>query len=50
MLKGIFRKTTGVLLLTVLLVAAGIFLVTELPIQLYPQTQRPRVRDRKSVV
>ena len=44
MLKGIFRKTTGVLLLTVLLVAAGVFLVTELPIQLYPQTQRPRVR------
>ena len=44
MLTGIFRKKTGVLLLTVLLCATGIFLVTQLPIQLYPQTQRPRVR------
>jgi HAE1 family hydrophobic/amphiphilic exporter-1 len=44
MLKGIFRKSTGVLLLALLLVAAGGYLVTELPIQLYPQTQRPRVR------
>ena len=44
MLNGIFRKKTGVLLLTVLLCAAGIFLMTQLPIQLYPQTQRPRVR------
>ncbi len=45
MLKGIFDKSTGVLLLAVLLVAAGAYLVTELPIQLYPQTQRPRVRS-----
>jgi HAE1 family hydrophobic/amphiphilic exporter-1 len=44
MLEGIFRKATGVVLLTVLLCATGVFLVTELPIQLYPQTQRPRVR------
>ena len=44
MLKGIFGKATGVILLTVLLCAAGAFLVTKLPIQLYPQTQRPRVR------
>jgi len=44
MLNGIFRKKTGVLLLAVLLCAAGLFLVTQLPIQLYPQTQRPRVR------
>ena len=44
MLDAIFRKTTGVLLLALLLVAAGGFLITELPIQLYPQTQRPRVR------
>ena len=44
MLQGIFRKSTGVLLLAVLLVAAGAYLVTKLPIQLYPQTQRPRVR------
>ena len=46
MLNGIFRKTTGVILLTVLLCLTGVFLVTELPIQLYPQTQRPRVRAR----
>jgi HAE1 family hydrophobic/amphiphilic exporter-1 len=46
MLGAIFRKTTGVILLTVLLFAAGVFLATELPIQLYPQTQRPRVRVR----
>jgi HAE1 family hydrophobic/amphiphilic exporter-1 len=44
MLDAIFRKTTGVLLLALLLVAAGGFLITELPVQLYPQTQRPRVR------
>ena len=44
MLNGIFRRATGVILLTVLLSVAGVFLVTELPIQLYPQTQRPRVR------
>ncbi len=30
--------------MTVLLCATGVFLVTQLPIQLYPQTQRPRVR------
>jgi multidrug efflux pump subunit AcrB len=44
MLRAIFRKTTGVILLAVLLVGAGAFLATQLPIQLYPQTQRPRVR------
>ncbi|MEE8590296.1 MAG: efflux RND transporter permease subunit, partial [Spirochaetia bacterium] len=44
MLNGIFRKKTGVYLLAVLLFATGVFLVTQLPIQLYPQTQRPRVR------
>lgn len=44
MLNGIFRKKTGVYLLAVLLCATGVFLVTQLPIQLYPQTQRPRVR------
>jgi len=44
MLDLIFRKTTGVLLLTAVLVALGVHLVLQLPIQLYPQTQRPRVR------
>jgi len=44
MLNGLFRKTTGFFLLALLLVGSGIYLVTQLPIQLYPQTQRPRVR------
>jgi HAE1 family hydrophobic/amphiphilic exporter-1 len=44
MLDLLFRKYTGVLLLTIVLVALGIVLVQRLPIQLYPQTQRPRVR------
>lgn len=44
MLHFLFRKYTGVVLLTVLLIALGIVLVQRLPIQLYPQTQRPRVR------
>lgn len=44
MLEMIFRRSRGVMLLALLLVATGVYLVTELPIQLYPQTQRPRVR------
>ena len=44
MLNGLFRKTTGFFLLALLLVGSGVYLVTRLPIQLYPQTQRPRVR------
>jgi len=43
-LKAIFKKRTGFLLLTVLLFVAGGLLVTQLPVQLYPQTRRPRVR------
>ena len=46
MLKAIFRKKTGFFLLTVLLCVTGGLLVTQLPVQLYPQTQRPRVRAR----
>lgn len=48
MLKFIFRRKTGFLLLFVILCAAGVFLVTRLPILLYPQTQRPRVFARIS--
>ena len=44
MLNFIFRKKTGFLLLVVLLCTVGVVLITRLPIQLYPQTQRPRVR------
>jgi len=44
MLGSIFRKSTGFILLTVILCAVGGLLVTQLPVQLYPQTRRPRVR------
>ncbi|HEB31081.1 MAG TPA: efflux RND transporter permease subunit [Spirochaetes bacterium] len=44
MLGSIFRKSTGFILLIVILCSAGGLLVTQLPIQLYPQTRRPRVR------
>jgi len=44
MLLYMFRKSIGFLLLFVLLCATGGLLVTRLPIQLYPQTRRPRVR------
>jgi HAE1 family hydrophobic/amphiphilic exporter-1 len=44
MLSAIFRKSTGFLLLTLMLCIAGVLLVSQLPIQLYPQTRRPRVR------
>jgi HAE1 family hydrophobic/amphiphilic exporter-1 len=44
MLSAIFRKSTGFLLLTLMLCIAGGLLVSQLPIQLYPQTRRPRVR------
>jgi len=45
-LTGIFSKKVGFLLLVVVLCLAGALLITQLPIQLYPQTQRPRVRAR----
>jgi HAE1 family hydrophobic/amphiphilic exporter-1 len=44
MLNAIFRKRTGFILLTVILCIAGGLLATQLPVQLYPQTRRPRVR------
>lgn len=44
MLDFIFRKKTGFLLLVILSCALGGVLISRLPIQLYPQTQRPRVR------
>jgi multidrug efflux pump subunit AcrB len=43
-LELIFRKRTGFLLLVVLLCVTGVLLITRLPVQLYPRTQRPRVR------
>lgn len=46
MLGQIFRRQSVFLLLVALLCALGAVLVTQLPVQLYPQTQRPRVSLR----
>ena len=46
MLELIFKKKTGFLLLVILLCVTGVLLITQLPVQLYPRTQRPRVRVR----
>lgn len=44
MLTFIFKKRTGFILLVVLLCTLGGLLITRLPVQLYPRTNRPRVR------
>lgn len=46
MLERIFRKRVAFLLLAAVLFGLGVVLVSQLPVQLYPQTQRPRVRVR----
>ena len=46
MLNSIFQRKTGFILLVLILCGAGVILMSRLPIQLYPQTQRPRVRAR----
>ncbi|ORC31147.1 hypothetical protein B4O97_17185 [Marispirochaeta aestuarii] len=46
MLRLIFKRQKVLILGFLLLCVLGIILVTELPVQLYPQTQRPRVRVR----
>lgn len=43
MLSLIFKKRVGVVLLFALLCAAGAVLVTQLSVQLYPRTNRPRL-------
>jgi HAE1 family hydrophobic/amphiphilic exporter-1 len=48
MLKLIFRKTTGFLVFSVLLCALGVWLATQLPVMMYPQTRRPMVTIRFS--
>ncbi|MCK5201038.1 MAG: efflux RND transporter permease subunit, partial [Spirochaetales bacterium] len=48
MLKWILSRQTAFFLLILILVGIGILLVSSLPVQLYPQTQRPRVRVRIS--
>ena len=40
----LFKRTTGILVLTVVLVATGLVLVTRLPTMMYPPTERARVR------
>lgn len=48
MLKWILSKQTAFFLLILILVGLGVLLLSMLPVQLYPQTQRPRVRVRIS--
>ncbi len=48
MLRWILSKQIAFFLLILILVSVGILLVSSLPVQLYPQTQRPRVRVRIS--
>ena len=47
-MQFIFRKRVGVLLLFVLVCAGGILSVTQLPVQLYPRTMRPRMNTTLS--
>jgi hydrophobic/amphiphilic exporter-1 (mainly G- bacteria), HAE1 family len=46
MLELIFQRRKVFLLFIILLAGLGLVLVTQLPVQLYPQTQRPRVSVR----
>jgi hydrophobic/amphiphilic exporter-1 (mainly G- bacteria), HAE1 family len=43
MLRFIFRKRVGVLLLFFIVCVGGFYSVTQLPVQLYPRTMRPRM-------
>ena len=44
MIRALFTRMTGFLVLAAVLLGAGIVLVSRLPIMMYPQTERPRVR------
>ncbi len=48
MLRFIFGKARGFLLLSLLLCALGAWLATQLPVMMYPQTRRPMVSVRFS--
>lgn len=48
MLSFIFRKTTGFIILSILLCALGLWAATQLPVMMYPQTRRPMVSIRFS--
>jgi len=44
MLDLIFRKSTGFLLIALLLTGAGLLVLSRLPVMMYPQTRRPQVQ------
>ncbi|MBN2736708.1 MAG: efflux RND transporter permease subunit [Spirochaetales bacterium] len=48
MLKGIFNRLVGFLLLSLILLGLGMYLVSRLPVMMYPQTRRPMVSIRIS--
>jgi hydrophobic/amphiphilic exporter-1 (mainly G- bacteria), HAE1 family len=46
MIQGLFKRSTGSVLLIVLIAATGAFVAGKLPVMMYPQTQRPQVTVR----
>jgi len=44
MIRSVFGRVTGFVILAAILFAAGIYLLARLPVMMYPQTDRPRVR------
>lgn len=46
MLQGIFKRTVGFLLFSLILLGLGLYLVSRLPVMMYPQTRRPMVSVR----
>ena len=44
MLRFIFHKSTGFILLTLILIFLGIVVAARLPVMMYPQTRRPQVQ------
>ncbi len=48
MIRGIFKRNVGFILLSVILAGCGVFLSLKLPVMMYPQTQRPQVSVRIS--
>ncbi len=44
MIRAVFSRITGFMALAALLFAAGIMLASRLPVMMYPQTERPRIR------
>lgn len=44
MLNFIIKKSTGIFLITLILLVLGIYTVLNLPVMMYPQTRRPQVQ------